>query len=268
MLLVKPQIHPSHLDTFLLCCYLYSLVYIEGQRRPPGVAAHIGRGTHEGIEANLIHKLNEGDLLPLEAVQEITRDATNAAWEKDGALLSEDDKEKGVPRVKGEAIDMAISLGTTHYSQLAPRIQPEHIERPWVLECKGFPFDMAGRFDLQEKPIIGKVGFLVDTKTSGKSEKQLQADADGRDQLSIYALAVKKLDGEFPEVRIDYLLKKGNKRAISIITPRPVQRIKATMRCLEVMADALIKEVFPPTGKGSWKCSPQYCGFYPCKYVG
>jgi hypothetical protein len=47
----------------------------------------VGTGTHRGIEVNLNNKIETGELLPVEDVQDAARDGLYAAWESQEIML-------------------------------------------------------------------------------------------------------------------------------------------------------------------------------------
>lgn len=256
----KMQIHQSHLSTFSRCGEQYRRRHIQGEIIPPGVALLVGSGTHASIEANMKHKIETKKLLSLEAVKDLARDALNTRWESEGVLLDEEEKSIGEKNVKGDAVDQAVSLAALHHTELAPKIKPVSVERPWVLVLDGFPRDLAGRFDIEEKNL------LRDTKTSKRSPNKTAADDS--EQLSMYALAKSVLDGKIPKLRLDFLVKSKEVKAVSQDTVRTEEDLKVLMRRIEVHNDALDKGVFVPANRDSWACSPVYCGFYKtCPYV-
>lgn len=261
----KPQLHSSHISMFTRCGEQYRRRYIEGQILPPGVALLIGTATHSAIEMEMKHKFETGLLLPDDQVTEAARDGLNSAWEERGCELTEEEKGRGVNVVKGGAVDTAIALAGVHHKVLAPNINPLHVERAWVVELDGFPYDLGGRIDLQEKPINTKVGRVRDTKTAGKSPGP--NDAHGKQQLTVYATAVKVLDGEYPELSVDYLVKGKHPKAVTQETIRDAMDTDVLLRRIEAMCLALEKGVFLPASPEDWWCGPRFCGYADtCKY--
>src|SRR5688572_18034717 len=184
------------------CGVQYDLRYNQGLRVPPGVAAVIGRGTHGAIEQDLGNKLEWGSLLPDDAVQEFAADAARKAWDQEEPQRNEGDPDKG------EAIDTAVSLATVHHQQLAPKIEPVALERGFVLELDGFPFDLMGYVDIEEP------GRIRDTKTSAKAP---QADAaDTSDQLTLYDLEATVRGKKPMAVVLDYLVKTKQAKVVTL----------------------------------------------------
>ena len=259
----KPQTHSSHIDTFESCQWLDYLVNFEGLRRPPGFALVVGGATHEPIEADMNNKKDKGELLTREEIMDIARDAVTHRWEKEGCRLVAEEKEKGNDKMKAEAVGLAISLADLHHEQLAPTIEPLHVEEPWVLELQGYPVDLAGRIDLQEKN-----GRLRDTKTSAKSPTAGQTDS--MNQLTVYSLAawkIPKFGGKIPELAVDYLIKTKTPKSVTEYTTRTKGHFERLLRRLEIMIRVREAGNWYPTGRKTWKCCEKWCGFYPCKYA-
>ena len=151
----KPQIHWSHISQFTKCGEQYRRRHIENDIRPPGVAAHVGGATHKGIECDMSHKMATGELASPEAIATAAYEEVNKRFERDGVHMGKDEKGKKIADIRGEAIDEAIRLGRVHHKELAPKIEPAFLERPWVVEMRGFPHDLAGRIDLMEATLAG-----------------------------------------------------------------------------------------------------------------
>lgn len=256
----KQQLHWSHINMFLRCGEQYRRRYIMKEIIPPAVVLHVGSGTHKGVEVNLLHKRDKGELLPVDAVAEATRDAVNERWEKEGVTLDADDMDRAIADVRGEAVDTAVALATLHHSELAPKITPQHVERPWVLELSGFPYDLAGQIDIQEKPVNGcKAGRIRDTKTTNRTPPPSKADES--DQLTMYALAAKVLDGAIPPLAMDSLVKTKTPKAVTLETWRTDEDLQVLLRRIEVFSRALDRGVFVPAQQDSWICSAKFCGY-------
>jgi hypothetical protein len=239
-----------------------------GRPMPPGVAALIGTGADASVNLDLGEKLEHGILLPTEAVQDNARDAFVRAWDgtkdiADGPLLTKEERQKGVKSVQAEGIDTTVKLAVVHHDKLAPIIMPAKIQHQWVLEIPDHKIRLAGTLDLQEKPLpMRKAGKVHDTKTA----KMAKID-NYWEQLTIYAMAMWKEDGEIPDLCIDWLLKKKQPEAIQENTQRSLKDFQALLNKLSAVADGIRKGVFLPTGRGSWSCSERFCGFFPCKFV-
>jgi len=255
----KPQLHVSSLG--MKCMEQFRRRYILGDKIPPGVRLIVGTGTHKGVDADMKHKIATGELLPLDAVTDATRDGLNAAWEKEGVTLEPDELARGMKIIRGEAVDKAVRLAALHHKETAPKIQPIHAERSWSLEIEGKPFDFVGQIDIQEADMVR------DTKTSAKTPS---ADcAEKSLQLKAYAMAVQALDGKLPKsVHLDYLIDTKQAKAATFDYAPDPEDFDLVLNRLDTVAYAMERGVFVPVEPDHWVCSEKYCGYYStCKYV-
>lgn len=251
----KPVIHQSQLSMLSRCGEQYFRRYVQGEVVPPGVAALQGTGTHSGVEANLRNKIEtKGQLLPVAQVQQIAVDSFKAAWEG-GVLLDEEEVALGATKVKGEAIDVVAALSALHHRELAPKIQPVHVERTFRLELTGYPVDLVGTMDIQERTTVR------DTKTAGKSPTQDAADISA--QLTMYALAVKTLEGVAPEkVILDNLVKNKVPKVVTLESTRDATDFQQLLQRVERSVEVIQKGSFTPADPSSWWCSKRFCGYW------
>jgi hypothetical protein len=249
----KPQLHNSHLIAVSQCGERFRLSYLEGMRVRPGIAAAVGSGVHAAAARNLTRKIETGQLMPMEEVRDAARDAF--------ALLPEE-LERGAAQVEGEAMDRTVQLTEAHARVLAPVIRPAHVERAWVLEAEGFPFDLAGEIDVQEPAGDSGPATIRDLKTTGKRPTERAAATSS--QLSLYSLAHEALEGERPElVALDYLVPSA--RGVSagtVVSRRRDADIDSFWARLERIAEVIEKQAFTPARPyDDWFCSPRWCGF-------
>ena len=279
---MKPKLHWSQINMLCRCGIAYEMRYVKGIIKPPAVALIVGSATHKSIETNLRNKMEKKVLLPDEEVRQVAADDVNARWQEEGADLSgldEDEAGKPEKEVRGEAVDMAVSLASLHGRELAPAIEPIHIERKWDVAIDGFPCDLQGTIDIQEhgsmasvedteKAMPGPAGTRIrDTKTSKASPPKDKASKD--EQLTMYAMAAKVLDGSIPELAMDFLVKTQTPKVVVQRTIREqddfgplLARIAAASRCIE-------SGIFVPCQPDAWQCDRRYCGYHDslCPYV-
>ena len=256
----KPQLHATSVATFSRCGEQFRRRYLEGERMPPGIAAHVGSGVDHSVTANLTQKIQDGTLLSAEEVRDLARDGFQRALERDGAMLSEEELERGEAAVAGDAADKAVRLASLHHAELAPTIQPVAIQWPWSLELADYDLELVGTADIRED------GRIRDTKTTGKSPS---ADAaDKSIQLTAYAMAATVIDGRTPEVTLDYLVDLKTPKTAVLSSTRDENDFAALLNRVSVINDAITAEVFPPADPDSWMCSKRFCGFYgTCRFV-
>ena len=257
----KPQLHWSGIEMLSRCGEQYQRRYVEKEIIPPGVAIIVGSATHHSIKANLHAKLETGLLLPIEQIKDTARDSLVMAWNAGGVVLNEEEMAEGAAKVKAAAIDKAVRLSTLHASEVAPRLCCTHVERPWVIELTGYPVDLAGQIDQQEPETIR------DSKTSGKSPSATVADES--DQLTIYAMAVRVLDGIMPSrVALDYLIDNKTPVAKTFESTRTEEDFTPLLNRVEEAVKAMEKGVFVPASASHWICNPKFCGYWSsCRYT-
>lgn len=255
----RPQLHVSSLG--MKCMEQFRRRYIEREIIPPGVALIVGTGTHKGVDVNMAHKIETGELLPIDAVADAARDGVNDAWESGGVKLEPEEVSKGIRVVRGEAVDKAVRLVKLHHTETAPTINPTHAERPWALEIKDYPFDLVGRIDIQEADSIR------DTKTSSKTPG---ADcAEKSLQLKAYALAVSRIDGKIPvTVALDYLIDVATPKARSFAHQPDEEDFRIVLNRIQVIAAAMQAGIFVPVEPDHWCCNAKWCGYFEsCRYA-
>lgn len=256
----KPQLHVTAIDMFHFCGEQFRRRYIEGEKIPPGVAAIVGKGTDASVTRNLQSKIDTGKLLGVNEVKDIARDAFEKGW-SDGVRLDDDEAKSGIRKTKGDAVDKTVRLSTLHAEVKAKEIKPVRVQRSFSLELKGFPTDLVGTIDIQEKYRIR------DTKTTGKTPAQDVADKST--QLTAYMMASKVLDGQAPkEGVLDFLVDLKTPKAVSISTTRDDNDFKILLRRLENMLQAIDKGIFLAATPRDPMCSAKYCGFHStCRYI-
>jgi hypothetical protein len=259
----KPQLHWSHINTYLLCGYLYYLVYIKGRRRKGNSARYTGQAVHLAAGATLQNKVEHDELLPTEQVCDIARDEIHRLWTSEEILLSEKEKEQGEKATRDVTVDLAVSMSSLYQVEVAPRVVPMAVEEPWVLVCPGFPYDLAGRRDVTELD-----GTIRDLKTIGTSAPAV-IKQEHVYQLATYALVDVALKQPLPKVAADYVAKIGKTRTSSPELQLEPSHIEVVKSYIEAVQAGLDRQIFNPALPGHWIHSPGWCGFWDeCKYGG
>lgn len=251
----KPVLHASGLQMFCRCQIQYEKRYVAGIIRPPGVAMLVGTSVHKSSEVDLISKRDKGELLSLEAVQAVASDCVKSKWEE-GVALDSDEQLLGEKIVKGEAVDSAVTLASLHHKELAPKLIPKCLERPFEVELVGFPVNLGGIIDVQTVD-----GGLRDLKT--RKAKAPKGFADTSIGLTVYSLAIKALDGEYPQtIALDFLLKKKQPELDTQFTTRGEPGYRALLKRIELVCRAIQSGIFTPCAPDSFWCCPAYCGWH------
>lgn len=251
----KPVLHQSQISMWDRCPCQYYYRYVKGIIKPPGVAIVRGQGVHASSEKDLIAKRDTGQLLSQDEVTDIARDKVVDYWAETGVRLTDDEKGEDEKKVLADTIDAAVALAKTHHNELAPQLEPVHIERPWKLEINNFPVDLQGTIDLQEPTA------LRDLKTSGKSPVKTAAETSL--QLTLYHLAATRLDKKSPEtVALDYLVTTKVPKVVTLTSTRGAPHWEQLIRRVALIHEAIQAGIFVPTLPENWVCCDRWCGYW------
>lgn len=260
----KPQLHFSGLSMLEKCGQRFFYRYIENLRMAPGIAMIIGSASHKVIEKNLRNKLDTGELLPAEAVEDYAAAAAHEFLDE-GVQLTEEDGT--LEQAKGKAVDETIDFATTHHYEAAPGIEPVAVEEKWVIDTGAdFPFDLAGTTDVREARDGKRI--LRDSKTTRKTPAKNAADVS--EQLTLYSLADNVVSGEIPdEVHLDFVVKlKSETKYVKRSSTRTMEDLQMQIRRIDRAAEVIRKGAFMPTDPDNWWCSARWCGYFSiCPYA-
>lgn len=231
--------------------------YVEHEIVPPDVSLAVGRAVDRAVSENLRGKMAGSGLKPAEEVADLARDAVEDEFRGE-VVLSDEEASRGLRAVKGEAADKSIRLSSCHARELAPSINPTHVQR-WVtvdLSRLGYPAELVGIIDVQEGATR-----VRDTKTTAKAPQASAAEQSL--QLTTYGLAARVADGAAPaSMSLDYLIDgKSAARSITQETTRSTDDYRALLRRVERYLDVVQKGAFQPTDPNNWWCSQRFCGF-------
>lgn len=256
----RPQLHFSGLDKLWGCGEQFRRIYIEKERPDANAAILAGIAVDRAVTANLENKILTGTLLPVEQIKDKARDVVEAEWKLRTIVMTADEKSAGESATRGAVTDKAVRLAALHAREIAPKINPIHVARKWSIEIPGFPFDLVGEIDVQEKE------GPRDTKTTAKSPVANIADLS--DQGTMYSLAIKVLDGKTPErFGLDFLIDSKVPVAKTFWSTRDDSDFRVLMARVENAADVIQKGAFTPAQPTDWRCSMKWCGFAStCRY--
>lgn len=250
----------SQINLLNRCGEAYRRRYVLGEKIPPGIAMAVGTATDKSVTRDLTEKKDTGSLLPDDVISDIARDALLSAW-GDGVALSEDERTVGEAKLKGEAVDKSVRLSELHHGAQAPLIEPVHLQREIRIESPSRDLEILGYIDIQEPDAVR------DTKTSGKSPAAGMIET--ADQLTLYALGVKVIDGKAPaKVHLDYLVDTKQPKVVTLEATRDEGHFRALLARIDNAAESVRAGVFVPVSQDHWMCSPRWCGYYStCRYV-
>ena len=250
----------SKLDTWSKCGEAYRFRYLERVPTATTVGMVLGRAADAAISLNLQAKIETGELLPEEQVEQEARDAVLREWAGiDQGQLDNPDAAYWSSR------DRAAAAATLHAKTWGQEMEPTHVQRAVsadLYEIAELPVRWTGYIDIQE------AGAVRDTKTSKRSPGQ--GAADHSLQLTGYALAVQAMDGEPPkEVSLDYLVvSKAATRALRLSSSRGVQDYGPLLERVRAWLSGLEAGVFVPAKADAWWCSQKWCPYWDmCRYA-
>lgn len=266
---MKFQLHQSGMSMLSRCGEQFRRRYIEGEKLPPRASLARGIGVDRSVGANLAHKIETNELLSEDEVAAIARDNTEATLADGFDLEGDDERELGHAAVKGQAVDMAVSLAGLHHREFAPTIHPSHVAQRFVLDIEGYDFQLAGEKDVREEH--QGLTSIRDTKTAKASPRQGTADLSS--QLTMYAMAELAEYGKLPDLlSLDYVVQTKTKLyTAQQVTKREVEDFQPLLNRVQAAIEAINRGLFypaDPATPGGWWCHPDRCGYWSnCRYV-
>lgn len=260
MIAPKFQLHVSGLNTLSKCGIQFERRYIRGEKLAPSASAVIGTGVDRSITADLGSKIRTGRLLPVDELTDIARETVREEWKR-GVVV--DDEFASCKSAEETAANEAQRLAVAHHQQFAPRLEPTHVQREWVIDVEGNSLQLAGTIDIQE----GSKS-IWDTKTSGKSPSA--DEAHGSLQLTTYSLAAKVIDGTAPErVGLNYLVRlKSGPKLVQLESVRTDADYGHLLERIGRAEQVMQAGLFTPAPLDAWWCSAKWCGYHAtCKYA-
>jgi hypothetical protein len=257
---VITHLSASQLGMFQRCGEQWRRRYLEGEVIPPGIAARIGTGVHKAAEKNFRYKMESGEDMRLDEVQ----DAAATAYDKalaQGVFISPDEA-PGAKLAMAEGKDTAVSLATLFRRELAPAIQPRLVEHKVTLDLPGLELPVVTVLDCYTEDKA-----LRDMKTSGK--KWSEDKAHTSPQPTLYRESVKEATGEYPEkLLFDVLVSTKTPALQTITTSRTEDDLAILVRQFGIMTASIQAGIFQPAERDSWMCSMKWCGyFFTCPHI-
>lgn len=259
------HVSPSQIDTFFRCAEQWRRRYAEGEKIPPGFAAHVGRGVHVGAEVDFRQKVVTSCDLPKNDIV----DAAVAAYDKalEGGVYLTRDEAPNAQKLADEGTDTTAALAGLLADQVVATVEPEAVEERIVLDVPELSVPVVGIIDCYTKDAR-----VVDFKTAARSWPASRIDTET--QPTVYRKLAQARWGTEPDTTYEILVKtKTAKRQLDddgrpLIARRTdddwrvwVLRVKTMLKMVEAGA-------FPPAEHGAWVCSEKFCGFWStCKHV-
>lgn len=250
------HISPSQLVTYRRCPEAWRRRYVEGDIRPPGVAAFIGTGVHMADQEAFKVKLNCGLGLPPSQMADIAVAELDRRIESEGMQV---DRSLAIDTAYGH--DAAAAIARMHSVTVVPSYAPAMVESGFSIELPTAGTKLVGFVDL-----VDDVGRVIDIKTTGRSRSV--RDVRESTQLTVYALAAMQATGSIPSsVLLDVTNRDDRTRKV-LESTRGVDDFRALASQVTAVLTGIRSGSFPPAAEGSWYCCRKWCGYFAdCKFV-
>lgn len=266
----KPTIHQSQLGTLARCGVAFGRRYgetfgigPENEILPPGVAMARGTAVHSSVEHNMTHKIETGELAPLDECTDAASDSVNQLFA--GEVMYTDEEAANPAATKAGAIDLAVDLSRLHYEELAPTIMPVAVEQSFRIFMPKYDYDLAGRIDIVE------IGCVDDVKTTGKVPEKGAAKQSV--QLQFYAMAKSLMNPKepIPRARLSHLYRTPTThkcRAICQEIQPTLETFKPALARIDAFMELIAAvraghQALSPADPSAWNCSTKWCGYAP-----
>jgi len=240
----KPHLSVSQIRTLARCAIQWEYRYVQGLKRPPGVALVQGSAWHEGAEHADRHKMETGELAYADEVADVAAEAF------DRRVREEEPDLEG--RAPGALKDEVVGWTRLYHSEIAPQTNPTLVEEKFIID-RG-EYDLIGFIDLVDGDV------LVDRKSAARSIPQ--GDADQSVQLSVYSAHL----GAPREARLDVVVKTKTPKVQQVQTARTQEQTERALRIADQAWEVAKSGAFLPNTEG-WHCSQRFCGYWDiCPY--
>jgi len=137
---VRRQLHQSALTMLEDCGMRFYYRYVLGEKTKPNAFVAVGSATHAIVRRDLDSKIDTGELLPDEAIEDLASDAFTKAWESEEIVLEEDERASGltIKEVRKRSKDKTLTLTTLHHAECAPTLRPVATEQQFCLDLDPF----------------------------------------------------------------------------------------------------------------------------------
>jgi len=251
----------SQLGMYSRCPYQWFRRYGMGEKRPPGIAAHVGTGVHGGAKVALESKRDTGHDLEPGSTTDAAVAAYDARLAMDDVLLTPLERTIGRAKVAGAARDRTAAFAHFWACATQPEYQPVSVERRFSLPLKGDGLRLVGVIDCEDQ-----AGWVTDWKTGARRRPQKEVDCS--DQLTAYAMAYHARHGTRPVgVRLDCLVEGEQTRRVVLDSERTRKHYAAFVERVKAALKAIRAGSFPACDPTSWWCDPKWCGYWEvCRY--
>ena len=239
----KPLLRASEINSYLKCSAEYMFQHIEKIRTPNKLVLAFGTSVHEALARNYRQKIETKFDLPAEDVVETFADNFD--------LGAADVETMDILEPIGQVKDRGVRLVDKYQKEVAPRIQPLHVERTMMAQFAGYDYGVKGTVDL-----IDDDNNLIDHKTTHKNHKDIWPGY--RRQLSQYALLIAANKEPLKDTRLDIL--------VATETPeihhyKVEPDLEHTLALLQNVGEGIKHGIFIPN-RDSFLCSRRQCRYW------
>lgn len=259
----KPYLSVTQLELFAKCPEAYRRRYMEGEKRPPGIAMIRGKAVHTAAESNMKQKKKSfQDMRPADVV-EMADSAFKYELDKGGVSLNSEERSRGLTVVRLETQAQIARMARLHAVCQAPDYQPVAVEEAIRVTLPQSSRDLLCVIDL-----VDDRNRVVDFKSMGKSPSK--SDADTSIQLTAYHLARQAQSGVPPATcRLDATVDGAEtQKRVVLESPRTIEHVSALGARFVTTTRAIEAGSFPPAAVGCWWCARKWCGYFEtCAFV-
>lgn len=131
---LRKQLHQSGEQMLGKCGLQFEFRYLKGLKIPPKSYILRGSAVDAGVDVDLTHKINTGELEPdIKVLTDVARDAIEHHKERDNIEPDKDEEGMSKADIIGLAKDTAVRLVTAHHTVVAPEIHPKQVHRNFSL---------------------------------------------------------------------------------------------------------------------------------------
>ena len=128
------------------CQAKWKFRYIDGLKSPPQSALIQGKNFHATEEYNFKSKIETKEDINVDVLKEYFASQFDSSI-KEGVEWSNDERDVGVDKAKGQLLDEGIRLIETASKELNPTISPAEVEKPITLNFENVDYTMEMRGD-------------------------------------------------------------------------------------------------------------------------
>lgn len=255
--------HLSHssVTTYTSCARSWKYSYLQKVKTPSAPALMFGSAFHDAVEGYLVDlDMCEGkDITPLtERWRHAWGAQVSEAGEVDWGVSTEKEfLNLGLKMLKRQGIVAAIEDIMLFGGDDVPIA--DVVERKVEFTVPGVPVPVIGYID-----VIDEDGVPIDLKTASRAWNAGREHDELQPAFYIAALDQGGWEHNPKSLFRYYIFTKTKSPEVYVLeTSRSRADIQWCFGLIQDVWDGIENEIFPPTGIGSWKCSPKWCGYWP-----